>query len=67
MDDVISHQEINEVHAVKVENQARAAFRAKVPGGENMYPRPGYTGKWDDLDPDSDKAWAKYQYWEVKY
>jgi len=61
MDDVISHKGIDEVHAMRVENNARALFRAKVPGCENLYPRPGYDASVPDLDPDCDTAWAKYR------
>ena len=57
-----------EVAAVAAENWAREAFFKKVPGKQDIYPRPGYQGTWEDLGKTAAEAWAEYNHrWSLQY
>jgi RHS repeat-associated protein len=61
-DDVISHMAaVDEVHAVRSENNVRALFRAKAPKCRDLYPRPGWSVLYADIAPGCDAAWALYR------
>ena len=56
--------DITEVQAVLAENQARYALFKKVPGSQNLWPRPGYTSEHKDISRWAGRAWKKY--WDPK-